>query len=143
MTLAEAEKIVQAYGAAMAAGTVDGTRRDPRLLPTTPDRILTAIKLTIAFLVQNGSHSEKNVHPLVITASFIDSFSDTARDPMEFLNSMRARQGEIDQFFITVSKFDRTDPLFWQRVYTELGLAYEERKVSLWQTLTAGFRGTH
>lgn len=140
MTLAEAEKIVQAYGAAMAAGTIDGTRRDPRLLPTTPERILTAIKLTIAFLIQNRSHSEKNVYPLVVTASSIDSFSDTPQNPMEFVTSMRARQEEIDRFFITASKFDPEDPLFWQRVYTELGLAYEQRKVSLWETLTSGFR---
>jgi len=130
MTLTEAEEIVRAYGRAMAAGTVDGTRRDPRLLPTSPKRILTAIKLFIAFLIQNRSHTREKIVPLIQTASAIDSFRTTPQTPIEFGKAMLERQAEIDVFFTTVSRFAPDDPLFWQRVYTELGLAYDERKVS-------------
>lgn len=120
MTLSEAEKLVQRYGSAMAAGVIEGTRRDPRLLPAPPNRILIAVKICLAFLIQRRSHTERNVEPLIATASMIDSFRNTQQSPVEFAAAMQARRAELDEFFAAVLKLDPEDPHFWQRIHAQL-----------------------
>jgi hypothetical protein len=42
-------------------------------------------------------------------------------------------RGELSDFIATVEEFDPEDPLYWQRVYTLVGLEYSPtRKRSLW-----------
>lgn len=65
MTLKEAERRVQRYGAALARGTGGGFARRQSWLPETPDKIISAFELTLAFLVENGSLTQDTADQLL------------------------------------------------------------------------------
>ena len=160
MTLNEAENIVQKYGAALARGTDGGIARREAWLPRPKSDIIKAFKLVIGFLIEYKSLTEKNYNELIVPLSALNSFvndqmfnkinsvhkliregkidSITQEDQNEFQEFVATMMGketseEVKLFIEKVQDFDTDDPLFHQRLYTEIGLEFSPtKKKSFW-----------
>jgi hypothetical protein len=112
-----------------------GGRRNPALLPTSKENILTAIKLEIAQLYFINSATEELVRPLVRAAMFIDSFTQEALDTLAFVQDMQRRQHEIQKFHQELMRIDRGDSFYWQRIYSLIGVSLETRSETFFDNL--------
>ena len=140
MTIQQAEQFIRAYLEVLSDDTKRGSRRDPSLLPAPKDRMMKAIKLEMAQLFLLNSHSnEDQTKPLINAAMFIDSFSDLPLETSQFIESMHRRRREIDSFYVELLRLDRTDPFYWQRVYTMLGIDIETKRTTFFQDLRERF----
>ncbi|SRR6266536_591964 len=140
MTIQQAEQFVRAYLQVLSDDTKRGSRRDPSLLPASKERVMKAIKLEMAHLFLLNSHSNDDLtKPLINGAMFLDSFSELPLEPSEFIESMHRRRREIDSYYVDLLRLDRTDPFYWQRVYTMLGIEIETKRTSFFQDLRQRF----
>ena len=131
MTIQQAEQFIRAYRQLLSDDSTRGSRRDPALLPVSKEQVMKAIKLELAHLYILNSHTNEDLtRPLINAALFLDSFSDLPIQTSEFIESMHRRRREIDSYYVELIKLDRSDPFFWQRVYTLLGIGLETRKTS-------------
>jgi hypothetical protein len=137
MTSQEAQAYIREYQEVLADKDKRGGRRNPALLPTTKENILTAIKLEIAQLYFINSATEELVEPLVRAAMFIDSFTQEALDVVAFVEDMQLRRKEIRDFHKELLGINRSDPFFWQRIYALIGVSLESRSVTFFQNLKA------
>jgi hypothetical protein len=112
-----------------------GGRRNPALLPTSKENILTAIKLEIAQLYFINSATEDLVRPLVRAAMFIDSFTQEALDTATFVQDMQKRQHEIQEFHKELMRIDREDNFYWQRIYALIGVSHETKSQTFFDNL--------
>lgn len=76
MDLEQAEKIVNAYGAALASGKEGEMARKVSLLPCDKETIIRAYKLFIAHLIEYRSLDEKMKDAFIVSLSGIGSFFD-------------------------------------------------------------------
>jgi hypothetical protein len=135
MTSQEAQAYIRKYQEVLADKDKQGSRRNPALLPTTKENILTAIKLEIAQLYFINSATEELVQPLVRAAMFIDSFTQEALDVVAFVEDMQLRRKEIQDFHKELLGINRTDPFFWQRIYALIGVSLESKSITFFQNL--------
>jgi hypothetical protein len=130
MTIQQAEQLIRDYQRVLPQGADKGSRRNPALLPAEKEQLIKAIKLEIAQLYYINSTGDEHLTPLIHAAMLIDSFNDIPFPPAEFIESMHRRRKEIESFHLEVMKLDRTDPFYWQRVFTMLGISSDTRKTS-------------
>ncbi len=135
MTSQEATDYVRKYRELLADNSKRGGRRNPALLPTSKENILTAIKLEIAQLYFMNSASEDHVQPLVRSAMFIDSFTHEALDTAGFVEDMQRRRAEFLNFHSELVKIKRDDAFFWQRIYALIGVSLETKSFTFFQNL--------
>ncbi|GGF76707.1 hypothetical protein GCM10010912_22270 [Paenibacillus albidus] len=153
MNLEQAEKIVNAYGAALASGKDGEMARKMSILPCDKETIIKAYKLFIAHLIEYRSFDEKTKDGFIVSLSGIGSFiEDENADNFnrsikqyktgmnkEYVTSEEYRNfmsnivdvnlmEEIEQFISDVSELDEEDSLYHQRVYTLAGIEYVPEK---------------
>lgn len=105
MTPEAAEKLVNAYGGALAAGT-DGAARPMSLLPASKAKIRLAFYVYIAELVKRVALTEDLGSSLVVAYNGIDTFIPDER--AEKYNKIEAQiKGEVDTN--STSKIDSED----------------------------------
>jgi hypothetical protein len=140
MTIQQAEQFIRAYLLVLSDDTKRGSRRDPSFLPTPKENMMKAIKLEMAQLFLLNSHTnEDQTKPLINGAMFIDSFSDLPLETSQFIESMHRRRREIDSFYVELLRLNRTDPFYWQRVYSILGIDVETKRTTFFQDLRERF----
>jgi hypothetical protein len=161
MTLEDAETIVHEYGSVLATETAtDGPASCSSRLPHSPEQIVQAMKLWLAYEIQNHSLTQEFRNEIGTVASRLPYFIEdeeacrlntitTNTSPAEraslsmkdftermvamkevhewatqaMLAGLSLRCG-LSDFVAAVEKFDPTDSLYWQRVYTLAGLEY-------------------
>src|SRR5262249_51624516 len=134
MTITQAEQLIRDYQEILADESKRGSRRDPSVLPAPKECVMKAIKLEMAQLFLLNSHTNESItRPLINAAMFLDSFSELPFEPSEFIASMHRRREEIDAFHMELSKLDRADGFFWQRVYAMIGIDVGTRKTTFFQ----------
>jgi hypothetical protein len=135
MTSQEAQDYIRRYLEVLADDDKRGRRRNPALLPSSKENILTAIKLEIAQLYFINSATDELVRPLVRAAMFIDSFTHEALDTAAFVQDMQKRQHEIQEFHKELMRIDREDSFYWQRIYALIGVSQETKSQTFFDTL--------
>lgn len=94
MTLEDAEKVVQEYGGVLAGNPHDGLAQHASRLPHSPERIVQAMELLLAYKIHRGSLTEEfkneigsaaSILPLFILDEDARRFNDIRRDyPAKF-----------------------------------------------------------
>ena len=136
MTIQLAEQFIHDYQQVLSDDTKRGSRRDPSLLPASKERVMKALKLEIAHLYFLNSHTNEDLmKPLVNAAVFLDSFSDLPFETSEFIEAMHQRRRELDAFNVELLNLNRSDPFYWQRVYSLLGIGSETKKISFLESV--------
>ncbi|WP_342422323.1 hypothetical protein [Paenibacillus sp. FSL E2-0178] len=163
MKLEQAEKIVNAYGAALSSGKEGEMARRMSLLPCDKETIIKANKIYIAYLIRYKIINDKIMDALIVSLSGIGSFIEDNRANQinksiqlyksgeydEYVNSKEYSeflQGivninmieDVQEFIETVYGFDDDDPLYFQRVCTLAGVEYIAERTnrrSFWKTL--------
>jgi hypothetical protein len=135
MTSQEAQEYIRKYLEVLADENKLGGRRNPALLPTTKENILTAIKLEIAQLYFINSATEELVQPLVRAAMFIDSFTHEALDTAAFVEAMQRRRREIQEFHSELMRIPRDSAFYWQRIYALIGVSLETKSNTFFDSI--------
>lgn len=137
MTSQQAQEYIRKYQEVLADDEKLGGRRSPSLLPTTKENILTAIKLEIAQLHFINSATEERVQPMIRAAMFIDSFTSDALDTVGLIEDMQRRRHEIQDFMSELVNIGRSNPFYWQRIYSLIGVSLETKSQTFFDTLKA------
>jgi hypothetical protein len=146
MTSQEARDYIRKYLEVLDDQQKLGGRRNPALLPTSKENIITAIKLEIAQLYFINSASEEILQPLIRAAMFIDSFTHDALDTAAFVEAMQRRRQEIQDFHSQLMQITRSDRFYWQRIYALIGVSLETKSHTFFDNLKCklgiGFKDT-
>jgi hypothetical protein len=133
MTLEQADGLFRDYHNLLGSAHTRGGRRSPSLLPAPKDSILVAIRMIVARLYYLGEDNEHTLRPFFEAAMFIDSFSDTPFDSLEFLTMMQKRRREIVEFYQEILGLPRHDRFYWQRVYALAGVGTETKHTTFFE----------
>jgi hypothetical protein len=119
-------------------------RRDPCPLPVPPEQIILATKIYIGHWYLEGDEKTQNL--LYNAISVIDSFTprllmETDDSMLDFMTAAGMKRTEgMYAFRAEFSRINPTDPIFWQRVYTLLGVPYSRsQEASLWTSIKKRF----
>jgi hypothetical protein len=135
MTIEQAGRYVREYLELLADNEKRGGRISPALLPVSKDIMLQAIKLLIAQLHLNRADLPERVDPLVRAAMFIDGFTYMALDSAAYLDSMKRRRQEMQDFLKALRLVPLDAPFYMQQVYTLIGIHYETPRTTFFQNL--------
>lgn len=153
MTIYDAEKIVNKYGAALTVKPEVGLFRKLSLLPTSKENVIKAFKLQIAFLIEYKSWNDETKDTLITPLFFLAHFREDKeverfiktdklirekkislddKIAIEYNNAEREIVSEslnikLDGFIEQVNNMDTKDALYHQRVYTLIGLEYSPK----------------
>ncbi len=133
MTLEQADSLFRAYAELLADEECRGCRRSPSLLPGSKDDIVRSIRMLVAQHYYRGTDNENTLKPLIQAAMFLDSFSDTAPDSLEYVESMQTRRREVIAFYQSVMDIRRDDTFFWQRVYALAGINCDTKRTTFFE----------
>ncbi|HUL51553.1 MAG TPA: hypothetical protein VLU94_03100 [Candidatus Nitrosotalea sp.] len=134
MTIEYAERLSKEYQRVLQEDDKRGGRRNPAQLPSTKERIITALKIELAQLFYiYGRTNEALFKPLINAAMFIDSFDELPLDASRYIESMHRRRSEMEWFLEDLLKVERPHPFYWQHIYSILGLTSETKTTSFFE----------
>jgi hypothetical protein len=137
MTLKQAREFVRAYQDVLSEDATLGGRRNPSLLPTSKEDLQKAIRLELAWLYYIGQSTDETLYSLTRAAMALDSFTRSALDAADFIETMKRRREEMDAFYLELLNVGTGDRFYWQRVYALVGLSCETKSSTLFQSIKA------
>lgn len=153
MNINKTEKIINSYGQSLARGTDEYGFRHIEWLEYEKKEIINAVKLQIAFFYQYDSLTEENYNTLVAPLMYINSFIDEEtrdkyrevakiiklkqydsqnlsceiKDYLKFQTETMIDNSiveDINSFIDTIRSIGVDDSIYFQKIYTLLGLEY-------------------
>ncbi len=144
MTLSQAAEIIQSYGDALQSPPPGpaGPAKFASLLPCSHQKIKQAAMVRLADAYDQNRLQREFIDAVRCALMFLHHFipddkavavnSQTdAAARSEFMSEMTNYSvlDDIDDFVRKLTTLDRDEPLFWQRVYTLIGLEYNPDKL--------------